>query len=567
MSTNTDLAKIFHTMATILEIKDENVFKINAHTKVARVLADLVDDVGEIDDLTSIGGIGKSSAKKINQYLQTGVMQDYDELIDSIPRGLLDVIKVQGLGPKTVRLLWKDAGVIDLPSFRKAIDDGKLDDLPRMGKKTIQNITESLVFLESGAGRLRIGVAQPIAETWIKELKKLDGVTEIEYAGSLRRGKETIGDIDILASTTDPETLANTFCTMQNVAKVQSRGSTKCSVRLESGLQVDLRIVDREVFGAALLYFTGSKEHNVMLRERAIKQNKRLNEYGLFTKDETCIAATTEEAIYEALALPWIPPECREDRGELECTETPILITMQDIHCDLHCHTTASDGNMSIETLAKQAIARGYHTIAVTDHSQSSTLANGLKPDRLLKHIDAIHEVNESMKEITILAGSEVDIHPDGHLDYDDELLELLDIVIASPHSALGQSSDVATKRLVAAIEHPLVHIIGHPTGRIINQRKGLEPDMQTVVDAASENLTALEVNANQYRLDLRDVHVRAAVRSNTMISVNTDAHHQVDFDQLQYGIHTARRGWLPPELCINCMSHDNLRAWLRRTP
>jgi DNA polymerase (family 10) len=561
MSTNTDIAKMFHTMATILEIKGESGFKVNANIKVARALEDLVEDVASMEDVTKIPGVGKSSASKIKDYLETGKMVEFDALRSSIPAGLLDVMRVQGLGPKKVRQLWQEANVTDIPSLRSAIEEGRLDNLPRMGKKTIENIAQALAFVESSGDRTRIGDAMPIAQEIRAYLESIKGVTKIAIAGSLRRGKETIGDIDILASTENPDALSQAFCNMESVAMVQAKGETKCSVRLESGMQVDLRVVDQNQFGAALLYFTGSKDHNITLRERAISQEKKLNEYAL----EPANIGETEEAIYQDLGLPWIQPEIREDRGELSCKQTPNLITLQDIKSDLHCHTTASDGRMSIEELAMQAIARGYHTIAVTDHSQSQPQANGLKPDRMRKHIEAIHKVNASIREITILAGSEVDILADGTLDYDDELLSMFDIVVASPHAALSQSPQDATKRLLAAIEHPLVHIIGHPTGRIINKRKGLEPDIPMLVAAAAEHNTALEINANSYRLDLRDTHVRAAVEGGALLAVNTDAHKPEDFEQLQYGILTGRRGWLAPENCINCFSHDALQTWLRR--
>lgn len=561
MSTNTDLAKMFHTMATVLEIKGANAFKVNANTKVARALEDLVEDVSSIQDLTTIPGVGKSSASKISGYIKNGEMPEYLELLASIPTGLLDVMKVQGLGAKTVRRLWQEADVIDISSLKEAIADGRLESLPRMGKKTINNIVESLEFLATNADRTRLGIAMPIAMELLDTLQKIPGVTKITYAGSLRRGKETIGDIDILASTTDPKLLADFFCKMPNVGKILAQGDTKCSVRLEAGLQVDLRVVDEHNFGAAILYFTGSKEHNIVLRELAIKQDKKLNEYGL----EPSNVCESEEAIYVELEMPWIPPEIREDRGEFQCSETPPLITIQDIKSDLHCHTTASDGHMSIEELAQIAIDRGYHTIAVTDHSQSQGQANGLTPDRMREHIEAIHEVNARMIDITILAGSEVDILPDGTLDYDDELLAMLDIVVASPHAALQQSPEDATKRLLAAIEHPLVHIIGHPTGRIINKRKGLEPDIPMLVAAAKEYNTALELNANSYRLDLRDTHVRAVCEGDAWLAINTDSHRPEDFEQLQFGILTARRGWALPSNCINCLEHDDLQTWLRR--
>ncbi len=542
-------------MATILEIKGESGFKVNANTKVARALEDLVEDVSSMEDVTKIPGVGKSSATKIKNYLDTGKMVEFEELRDSIPAGLLDVMRVQGIGPKKVRQFWQEADVTDIESLRAAVDDGRLANLPRMGKKTIENIAQALAFVESSGDRTRLGDAMPIAQEIITFLERVEGVTTITFAGSLRRGKETIGDIDILASTENQEALAQAFCNMDSVSMVQAKGETKCSVRLNSGMQVDLRVVDEGQFGAALLYFTGSKEHNITLREKAITQDKKLNEYGL----EPVNISETEEAIYQDLGLPWIPTEIREDRGEFDCKRTPNLITLQNIKSDLHCHTTASDGHMSIEELAMQAIARGYHTIAVTDHSQSQAQANGLKPDRMRMHIDAIRKANASMSEITILAGSEVDILPDGTLDYDDELLALLDIVVASPHAALTQSPDQATQRLLAAIEHPLVHIIGHPTGRIINKRKGLEPDIPTLVAAAAKNNTALEINANSYRLDLRDTHVRAAVNGGSLLAVNTDSHRPDDFNQLRYGIFLVGRGLVIPGKCIKFFIPDAL--------
>ncbi len=572
MTANQELAGLFHEMATLLELTGANQFRINAHSKVAGVLEDLPQDIGDIENPSSIAGIGKSSAAKIAEYLETGRIAAHDALLKEIPDGLLDVMAVPGLGPKTVRMFWQDGGITDITSLKEAIGDGSLELLPRMGAKSVGNIADSIAFMEKSSGRVRLGEALPLAES----IEGLLGTfsTHVAHAGSLRRGRDTVGDIDLLA-VGDPNELAESFCTMPGVTKVLARGDTKCSVRLERGVQVDLRIVEEDAFGAAMLYFTGSKDHNVQLRERAQSQSLRLNEYGLFPDDGgdgppqdrgvAAVAARTEEEIYTHLGLPWQPPEVREGRAEMALASTLDLIEIGDIKCDLHCHTTASDGQMSITELAAEAKRRGYHTVAVTDHSKSSAQAGGLDEDRLARHIDAIREVDAATDGIRVLAGSEVDILADGRLDYDDDVLATLDIVVASPHVALKQPPDKATKRLLRAIEHPFVHIIGHPTGRLINARPGLEPDMPTLVAAAVEHGTALEVNANSWRLDLRDTHVRAAVEGGAWIAIDTDAHAPIDFDQLRYGIMTARRGWLTSSGCINCMSAADLTTWLAR--
>jgi len=565
MAANAQLAQIFQEMAAVLELIGASPFRVNAYTRAARVMNDLTVDVALDADhksLLAIDGIGDGTAKKIIQFLDTGAVKEHQELLEEIPHGLLDVLEIPGLGPKSVRVLWKQGGITDVASLTRSLDSGKLEKLPRMGAKTISNIRDSIAFVASSKGRARLGEALPLAERIVEFLEAVDGTTRIQYAGSLRRGCETIGDIDILASTTRPGVLHRAFQGMPGVIKVLVAGETKSSIRLDPGIQVDLRVVEPASFGAALVYFTGSKEHNVALRERAIRMKLRLNEYGL-TGDEP-VAAATEAEVYAALGLPYIPPELREFRGELDLTETPPLIELGDIRVELHAHTIASDGRQTIEELARCAIARGFHTIAVTDHSPSSGQANGLSPDRLLEHIDAIKAVDSEIPQISILAGAEVDILADGHLDYDDEHLARLDVVIASPHSALRQDPDTATKRLLAAIRHPLVHVLGHPTGRIINRRQGLQPDLARLIEAAVQHGTALEINANSKRLDLRDTHVRAAVEAGALIAVNTDAHRSENFDELRYGIMTARRGWLRPEQCVNTWSSRKLHEWLK---
>jgi DNA polymerase (family 10) len=435
----------------------------------------------------------------------------------------------------------------------------------------------------------------PVAEGLVARLKKIQGVKEIAFAGSLRRGKETIGDIDILVAADDSEAVRSAFVSMPEVEKVLANGETRSSVRLRVGsdlsrwssgddetqasggavVQVDLRLVPRESWGAALLYFTGSKDHNVRLRERALKQKLTLNEYGLYPLDDRneppqrrgvkAVAGKTEEEIYTKLKLSWVPPEIREDRGELEVRETPALIELGDIKAELHAHTTESDGALSLEELVAEAKKRGFHTIGVTDHSKSSIQANGLSVERVKEQIKRVHDYAKGVKGISVLVGSEVDILADGTLDYDDKLLAQLDIVVASPHSALKQDPKKATARLLKAIEHPLVHVLGHPTGRLINRRPGLEPAMDELIAAAVEHETALEINAHWMRLDLRDTHVRAAVEAGALIAIDCDVHTLADFDNLRYGVMTGRRGWLTADQCVNTWSRQKLAAWLKR--
>ncbi len=580
MGANAELARIFDEMAAMLEISGANSFRVSAHARVARALNDLNVDVADLagrpEELRAIEGIGESSARKILHYLETGTVEEHAKLLETIPHGLLEVLKIPGLGPKTVKMLWEKAGVTDLASLKAALDSGELEELPRLGPKSVANIKDALKFLESRGGRVRLGQALPIAEAIIEGLRAVPGAgaRRVEYAGSLRRGRDTIGDIDIVAVADDPAALSEAFRRMHGVEKVLAAGSTKSSVRLAQGIQVDLRIVEDSSFGAALMYFSGSKEHNVLLRERAQKMGLRLNEYGLFPDDGVAqapqergvapAASASEEEIYEALGLPWIPPELREARGEFDLAATPDLIEISDIKAELHAHTTASDGRLSLDQLIEAARSRGRKAIAVTDHSQASAQANGLTPDRLRAHVEAIRAAAAKHTDITILAGAEVDIHADGRLDYDDEILAMLDVVVASPHSALRQERDVATKRLLAAIRHPLVHIIAHPTGRVLNSREGLQPDIAAVSAAAAAARTALEVNSSSARLDLRDIHVKSAVDAGALVAIDTDVHAAADLDQLRYGVLTARRGWLTPDHCVNAWPVKKLLAWLR---
>lgn len=583
MSSNAELSKLFGEIAQLLELTGADRFRVNAHAKVSRVVDAYPQDLVKIaqsDDgvktLKEIEGIGAKTAEKIVEFAETGKISEHDELLQQVPQGLIGLLGVPGLGPKTIKALWDTLNVTSVDDLKRVIDDGSIMQMPRMGAKTVENIKEALSFQEKAGDRTPLGIAAPIAFAIAEKLRAVKGVKHAEPAGSLRRGRETIGDLDFIVGSEKVDPVMDAFVALPGVTKVLARGDTKCSVRLEvegKAIQADLRVVPPSHYGAALLYFTGSKEHNVRLRERALKHGMTLNEYGLYTEDDEKtppqhrgvrpLAASTEEAIYTKLGLPYLPPELREDHALSE-KQPPKLIELSDIKAELHAHTTASDGVMSIVELATQAKARGFHTIAVTDHSVSSAIANGLSIDRLLAHIEAIHAARSEVKGITILAGSEVDILVDGRLDYPDKVLEMLDVVVASPHASLKQEPAKATARLLSAIRHPLVHILGHPTGRLINKREGLHPDITAIAEAAAEHKVALEINSNWMRLDLRDQHVAIALNAGAMIAIDCDVHYPADYDQLPFGVTTGRRGGLTASSCVNTWSASKLHSWLK---
>ncbi len=599
--TNEAVAARLEEIARLLDLLGEDGFKVNAHARAARAIEALPGSVaalaGDKKALLAIEGIGPKIADKIIELCEHGKITEHEELKAKVPNGLLDVMQVPGLGPKTVRAMWQTLKITDVASLKRAIDDGSLLTLPRMGEKAVEKIKASLALAEQGNERLHLGRAWPIAEALAAHLRAVPGVAQVQPAGSLRRGKETVGDLDFVVSMKkgredDAATVMEAFRTAPGVQAVMVTGETKTSVRVGVGdgkrsIQADVRVVPAGSFGSALQYFTGSKEHNVRLRGLAQSKGLTLNEWGLFKDAEwrayhestqskakghkplpmpKAVAGATEESIYGALGVALPPAEAREDRGEFDAQSPLELISVEQVRAELHAHTTASDGVLSIEQLVRAAHARGFHTIAVTDHSQSSTIARGLKPDRMREHIKAVRAVNESLgKElgIRVLIGSEVDILADGSLDYKDELLEQLDIVVASPHASLSQDPPTATKRLLKAIAHPRVHILGHPTGRLILQRKGLEPAMDEIMSAAREHDVALEINAHWLRLDLRDTHVRMATDNGCLIAINCDVHQPDDFDNLRFGVATARRGWVTPARCINTWDAKKLHTWL----
>lgn len=581
MASNAELARIFGEIADVLDLTGANAFRVSAHRKVARLLEESGEDLAGLARtdparLRELPGVGEGSASKIEEFVRTGRIKEHDDLLATVPAGVPALLGIPGLGPKRVRTLWQEGGVDGVGTLRAKLADGSLTGLPGMGPKTLKGIADSLAFLDTTRGRIRLGEAMPIAEAMIAHLRSAGGVKRISHAGSLRRGKETIGDVDIVASAADAARLHAALQSAPGVAKVIASGDTKTSVRTAHGVQVDLRTVDDAQFGAALLYFTGSKEHNVRLRERAQRMGMRLNEYGLFKEEPGAegtpqsrgaipVAARTEEDVYAALGLWLVPPELREDHGELDAHPPEDLVDLDSIKAELHCHTTASDGTLEIAGMVEEALRRGFHTIAITDHSRSQAQANGLGIERLREHAARIREVAAHYaKRVAVLAGSEVDILADGTLDYPDDVLAELDWVVASPHSALRAEPAAATERLMAAVRHPLVHVIGHPTGRIVNAREGLSPDIAALAKEAATRNVALEVNASSMRLDLRDAHVRLCVQAGCPVSINTDAHGAGDFDELRYGVATARRGWLRTGLCINSWAQARLLAFAR---
>jgi DNA polymerase (family 10) len=445
----------------------------------------------------------------------------------------------------------------------------RLTALQGIGAKKVQALRESLEFMEASSGRIRLGQAERIASRMIQAIRRQPGAQRVVAAGSLRRGKETIGDIDLLCQC-DPDSalgILASFADREEVTKVLSRGDKKCFVLIEEGLEVDLRVVEPESFGAALVYFTGSKEHNVQLRKRAVEQGCKLNEYGLYQSDRR-MAGVEEADIYEALGLVWVPPELREDRGELDRARNGglgDLVDLEDLRGDLHMHTRASDGVNTVEEMAQACLSRGYSYMCISDHSQSQVQANGLSAERLRAHARKVRETAERFEGLAIWIGIEVDIFKDGSLDLDEQVLSELDFVTASPHSALTQERRGATDRIVRAIEHPCVHCIGHPSGRLIGRRPGMDLDIETIAAAAVENDTALEINANDHRLDLRDIHVRAAVEAGAKLVINTDAHSIEELDLMRFGVSTARRGWAGPGSIVNTWPVEEVRAWARR--
>jgi DNA polymerase (family 10) len=567
---NKQVAEVFFTIADMLQIKGEIIHRVLSYRRAGENLAALSQDVNSLwreDKLTEIPGIGKTLAAKIDELLRTGKLEFYERLADEVPLGVVEMLQIPDVGPKTAARLWQELGLTSIEDVERAARAAKIRTLSRMSEKTEAKILAGIAALRSRSGRSPLGIVWPLAAAMLDELATLPGVTQTTVAGSLRRMRDSIGDIDLLvaAAPDRTEAIMAHFCQMPQVHEVLASGATKSAIRTHDGFQVDLRVLDPARWGTALQYFTGSQAHNVRLRERARKQGLSLSENSIKQADGGEILCAAEEEVYERLGLPWIPPELREDRGEFD-GPLPDLIVMADIRGDLQMHSTWSDGANTIAEMAEAAMARGLDYILITDHSQSLGVAGGLSAEELRRQRDEIHTVNEQLGgKFRVLAGVETEIKADGSLDYPDALLAELDLVMASLHTGLRSGRENTTQRMLAAIHNPHVDIIAHPTGRLIGQREGADLDMEAIFRAAAETDTALEINADYRRLDLSDIHARRAVELGVRLTIGSDAHAAENVGALEYGVATARRGWVTAKNVINTWSPEEMLAWAKR--
>ena len=569
---NAELSALFEQMADVMEILGEDRFRINSYKKVSRVIAELPADVEDMltsGVLAKLPGIGKSSLAKIEEFVKTGTITAYKELLKKIPSTLLELLTIPGMGPKGVKSVYEQLNVTSIAELKKAIESGSLAELSGFGEKKAAAIAKGITFLETSTGRIRLDQALEAAEMVTRLLDNYDENLTIQTAGSLRRRAETIGDVDILVASEKGEKIINAFTNAAFVQEILAAGPTKGSAIIQTQttpVHVDVRVVPEKSFGAAAQYFTGSKEHNVRLREIAVKKKLKLNEYGLF-KGDKMIAGRTEQEIYHRLGLDYIEPVLREDRGEIRAAKNhslPELIQFEDIKGDFHMHTTASDGSCEIAELVETAKDLGYKFICITDHSKSSAIANGLTAKRLAKQIKEIRKINEKVKGITILAGTEMDILADGSLDFDNKLLAELDFVLASIHSGLASPRQKVTMRTLKAMDNPYVNCVAHPTGRLIGQREAMDLDIAAVIEHAAQTHTALEVNANPMRLDLKDTHCKMAIEAGVKLVIGTDSHSTGQLGLMGFGVATAGRGWVTKADVLNTFSLTKIKSFVK---
>lgn len=567
---NSRIAEIFRDVASILEIKNENVFRIRAYERAAQNIESLSEDA-EIamkeNRLLEIPGIGKDLAAKMQEIITTGKLSYLEELKKAVPEGLLELLKIPSVGPKTAKLLHDELHIKNIAGLQQAISKSKLQGIAGIKEKTIENIKKGIELVKKGKERMTLAEAIQVSNSFINALRIMPAVKRISAAGSLRRRKETVRDIDILMTSRAPGKVMDTFVKLPEVKDILARGETKASVRTKDDVQIDCRVVEEKSFGAALLYFTGSKNFNIKLRQLAIKKGLKINEYGVFKKGRF-VCGKTEDEIFKLLAMSYIEPELREDTGEIERAKQhtlPRLIEAKDMRGDLHVHSHWSDGSNSILEMALAAKKRGYSYIAITDHSQGLKVAGGLSRDDLAKKKKEIEKINTTLQGFTVLYATEVDIDATGKLDYHDDILQGFDIVVAALHSGFKQSKAQLTNRIVSACKNKYVHIIAHPTARLWGERQPYDLDFEEIFKVARDTHTALEINSYPQRLDLNDLHARAAKERGVKIAINTDAH---TIDQLEYmalGVSVGRRGWLTPEDVINTLSLKELLKRIKK--
>lgn len=574
--TNGDVSAVLKEYAALLEIQGANPFRIRAYRNAIKTIQELSRPLQKMveaeEDLTELPGIGKDISAQILELFQKGDLSAFQELEKKTPRELAALVEIEGLGPKKVARLYEELGVVTVDDLQEVLDNGKIEGLEGFGAKSVANLVQALEDFRKHQERFLLAEVDSLVEPLVQHLRAGPGVERLEIAGSTRRRRDTVGDVDILVECDgDREAVVDHFAAYPGAERVESAGETRGRIRLRSGLSVDLRVLPADSYGAALHYFTGSKEHNVALRTRAVKAGLKVSEYGVFRvqKDGEAgkkIAGETEESVYDALGLPWIPPVLRENRGEIEAALSgalPDLVAVDDVRGDLHMHTTWSDGKRSVWEMVEACMARGYEYMAVTDHSPAVTVANGLTPARLRKQWQEIEEAREKAGKFTILRGCEVDILKDGTLDLPDDVLEELDWVIVSVHSHMNMDEASMTRRVIQALEHPAVTMMAHPTGRLLNRREPYAIDMEEVLAAAAEFGVAMEINAHPRRLDLNDVHAARARELGVPVVISTDAHSIPELDHMRYGVGQAQRGWLEAGDVLNTRSAADLRRWL----
>ncbi|MFV2006648.1 MAG: DNA polymerase/3'-5' exonuclease PolX [Longimicrobiales bacterium] len=583
---NLEIVGVLGELADLLEIKGSNPFRIRAYRQAIRTINSLTRSLEEMveagEDLTDLPAVGKDIAGHIEELISTGGLGRLEEVADEVPRSLAELVKLEGVGPKKVKKLWDELGVTTLDQLEEALDADRVADLEGFGETSAGKIRRSIEDYRKHAGRFLLSEAEVLIRPLLDYLGEVDGLDELEVAGSLRRRSETVGDLDLLACAAEgsQEAIMDRFVSFPSVDRVVSAGVTKGAVVLRSGLEVDLRIVPRESWGAAFLYFTGSKEHSVALRARAVQQGFRVNEWGVFRVPEgqdageraddfgERLGGTTEEEAYRILGLDWIPPVLREDRGELEAAETgslPALVTLDDIRGDLQMHSTWSDGKASIEEMALRCRELGYDYLAMTDHSPNLAMVQGVTAPKAELQWREIEEIQGRLEGITVFRSMEVDILKDGSLDMEEHILAGLDLVVISVHSLMDMTKSDMTDRVITAMRHPSVDILAHPTGRLLNRRKPFALDVEAVLHAAAELDVAVELNASPRRLDLSDVHVRRAKELGVKVAISTDAHEPRSLGSMRFGVEQARRGWLEPGDVLNTMPLGAFRSWLGR--